>query len=124
MKKIILIVLLFIFTSSVTAFAEVVEQCPAGPCSDGFKECMKPIVKSDDNGKTRYPEIVQGCCKESCGCPPESGQSQKQSPDTREDWVCPENCFVSYPLLHMPFPQKKSGCFAGSKIGIRKCLSQ
>lgn len=84
MKKIILIVLLFMFTSSVTAFAEVVEQCPAaGPCSDGFTECEREILKSDDNGKTTYTEIVQGCCKESCGCPPESGQSQKQSPDGR-----------------------------------------
>lgn len=86
MKKIILIVLLFMFTSSVTAFAEVVEQCSAGPCSDGFTECVKEIVKSDDNGKTKYTEIVHGCCKESCGCP-ESGQ--KQSPDGRI--CCPKD---------------------------------
>ena len=91
MKKIILIVLLFIFTSSVTAFAEVVEQCPAGPCSDGFNPCEKEVFKSDDNGKTIYTETVQGCCKESCGCP-ESGQ--KQSPDGRI--CCPlDNKFIA-----------------------------
>lgn len=91
MKKIILIVLLFMFTSSVTAFAEVVEQCSAGSCSDGFNPCVREVVKSDDNGKTTYTEIVQGCCKESCGCP-ESGQ--KQSPDGRI--CCPlDNKFIA-----------------------------